>query len=190
MEKNKTLLTSQGYQELKDELDNLINVKRPENIKAIKDARSLGDLSENAEYDAARNEQAEIEGRIKQLEKLLENSYAPISHFGVSSIIITKDGSYFSGVNVEDASTRAGTCAERNALFSMITAGYKPGDVKEINIMLSSGEIGTPCFVCRQMISELCNTDTKINCYAKDGRIKTFTVEELCPYPFTEEDLK
>lgn len=73
MEKNKTLLTEQGYQELKDELDHLISVKRPENIKAIKDARSLGDLSENADYDAARNEQAEIEGRIKQLEKLLEN---------------------------------------------------------------------------------------------------------------------
>ena len=73
MEKSKTLLTEQGYQELKDELDNLVNVKRPENIKAIKDARSLGDLSENADYDAARNEQAELEGRIKQLEKLLEN---------------------------------------------------------------------------------------------------------------------
>ena len=73
MEKVKTLLTEQGFQELKNELDNLINVKRPENIKAIKDARALGDLSENAEYDAARNEQAEIEGRISQLEKLLEN---------------------------------------------------------------------------------------------------------------------
>ena len=73
MEKSKTLLTEQGYQELKDELDHLINVRRPENIKAIKDARSLGDLSENADYDAARNEQAEIEGRIQQLEKLLEN---------------------------------------------------------------------------------------------------------------------
>ena len=73
MEKSKTLLTHQGYQELKDELDHLINVRRPENIKAIKDARSLGDLSENADYDAARNEQAEIEGRIQQLEKLLEN---------------------------------------------------------------------------------------------------------------------
>ena len=73
MDKNKTLLTEQGYQELKDELDHLINVKRPENIKAINDARSLGDLSENADYDAARNEQAELEGRIKQLEKILEN---------------------------------------------------------------------------------------------------------------------
>lgn len=73
MEKTKTLLTEQGYEELKNELDNLINVKRPANIKAIKDARALGDLSENAEYDAARNEQAEIEGRIVQLEKLLED---------------------------------------------------------------------------------------------------------------------
>ena len=72
-EKTKTLLTQQGYEDLKNELDNLINVKRPENIKAIKDARALGDLSENADYDAARNEQAELEGRIQQLEKLLEN---------------------------------------------------------------------------------------------------------------------
>jgi len=72
-EKTKTILTQQGYEDLKNELDNLINVKRPENIKAIKDARALGDLSENADYDAARNEQAELEGRIKQLEKLLEN---------------------------------------------------------------------------------------------------------------------
>jgi len=73
MEITKTLLTEQGYIDLKNELDMLINVKRPENIKAIKDARALGDLSENAEYDAARNEQAEIEGRIQQLEKLLEH---------------------------------------------------------------------------------------------------------------------
>ena len=73
MEKVKTLLTEQGYQELKNELDNLINVKRPENIKAIKDARALGDLSENAEYDAARNEQAKVEARIKELEFKLEH---------------------------------------------------------------------------------------------------------------------
>ena len=67
-------LTQEGLDELKQELDDLINVKRPENIQAIKEARSLGDLSENAEYDAARNEQAQIEGRIKQLEKMLENA--------------------------------------------------------------------------------------------------------------------
>ena len=71
--KNTVYLTQEGLDELKNELDNLINVRRPENIQAIKEARSLGDLSENAEYDAARNEQAQIEGRIKQLEKMLEN---------------------------------------------------------------------------------------------------------------------
>ena len=70
MEKKKTLLTQQGYEELKQELDMLITVKRPENIKAIKEARALGDLSENADYDAARDEQAKVEGRIAELEKL------------------------------------------------------------------------------------------------------------------------
>ncbi len=72
--KNTVYLTKEGLEELQNELDNLINVKRPENIQAIKEARSLGDLSENAEYDAARNEQAQIEARIKQLEKMLENA--------------------------------------------------------------------------------------------------------------------
>ena len=66
-------LTQEGLNELKKELDNLINVIRPQNIQAIKEARSLGDLSENAEYDAARDEQAQIESRIQTIEKMLEN---------------------------------------------------------------------------------------------------------------------
>ena len=72
-ERKKIFLTEEGYKELKEELDDLINVKRPENINAIKEARALGDLSENADYDAARNEQAEIEARIKKLESIVEN---------------------------------------------------------------------------------------------------------------------
>ena len=71
--KNTVYLTQEGLDNLKNELDDLINVRRPENVQAIKEARALGDLSENAEYDAARNEQAVIEARIKQLEKMLEN---------------------------------------------------------------------------------------------------------------------
>ena len=71
--KNTVYLTEDGLKELKAELDNLINVRRPENIQSIKEARSLGDLSENADYDAAKNEQAQIEGRIKTIEKMLEN---------------------------------------------------------------------------------------------------------------------
>lgn len=71
--KNTVYLTQEGLDNLKKELEDLINVRRPENVQAIKEARALGDLSENAEYDAARNEQAVIEARIKQLEKMLEN---------------------------------------------------------------------------------------------------------------------
>ena len=73
MKEKKTLLTEEGLKDLQDELNELINVKRPANLKAIKEARALGDLSENADYDAAKNDQAELEGRIKKIEKMLEN---------------------------------------------------------------------------------------------------------------------
>ena len=56
-----------------NELDELKNVKRPEVITALKEARALGDLSENAEYDAARTEQALVENRIQELEAMIEN---------------------------------------------------------------------------------------------------------------------
>ena len=72
--KSPVYLTQKGLDELKLELDDLINVKRPANIQSIKEARALGDLSENADYDAARNEQAQLEARIKELEYKLEHS--------------------------------------------------------------------------------------------------------------------
>ena len=67
-------LTSEGLEELKKELEHLKLEKRPEVINSLKDARALGDLSENAEYDAARNEQAIVEGRIVELEAMLEHA--------------------------------------------------------------------------------------------------------------------
>lgn len=67
-------LTETGLNEMKKELEYLKMEKRPEVIAALKDARALGDLSENAEYDAARTEQAQVEGRIVELEKMLENA--------------------------------------------------------------------------------------------------------------------
>ena len=127
---------------------------------------------------------------IEKLIELHKNSYVPISNFPVSASVVMKDGNVFYGVNVEDASTRAGTCAERNAIFAAVTAGYKKGDFKEVNVMLSSGEIGTPCFVCRQLISELFDKDATVRCYSTNGEYKEYTVEELCPYPFGEDDLK
>ena len=71
--KKQVFLTEEGLEKLKIELDTLITIKRPEVIQALKEARSLGDLSENAEYDAARHEQAITEDRIKQLESMINN---------------------------------------------------------------------------------------------------------------------
>lgn len=70
---NNVVLTPEGYLELESELNDLKLNKRPEVIATLKYARSLGDLSENADYDAARNEQAQLESRIKELEYKLEH---------------------------------------------------------------------------------------------------------------------
>lgn len=74
MEEKKNLLTYAGLKKLEDELHDLKVVKRKEVAEKIKEARGQGDLSENAEYDAAKEEQGEIESRIVQLENLLRNA--------------------------------------------------------------------------------------------------------------------
>ena len=68
------LLTSEGFKTLQDELENLKTVTRNEIAEKIKIARGFGDLSENSEYDEAKNEQAKIEARIVELEAMLKNA--------------------------------------------------------------------------------------------------------------------
>ncbi len=71
---NKFIMTAEGFLEAETELNDLKNVRRPEVIRALKEARAQGDLSENADYDAARNEQAMIEAKIQELEYKLEHA--------------------------------------------------------------------------------------------------------------------
>jgi transcription elongation factor GreA len=74
-EKHKEIyLTQEGLDKVKEELKFLKLERRPEIIRAIKEARALGDLSENADYHAAREEQAELEARIKELEAMVEDA--------------------------------------------------------------------------------------------------------------------
>ena len=73
-DEKKIILTSEGLKSLEDELENLKVVRRKEIAAKIKEARAQGDLSENAEYDAAKEEQAEIESRIATIEKMLRNA--------------------------------------------------------------------------------------------------------------------
>ena len=127
----------------------------------------------------------------EELLELGKNSYSPYSNFRVAAIVITKDNKKFKGVNVENASYGAAICAERNAILNAITSGYKKGDFRELHIMcLDSNKISTPCFMCRQVISELFDKDTIVTCYNNNGETKQYKVSELCPYPFSEDDLK
>lgn len=74
MAEKKNILTYAGLKQYEDELQNLKVVRRKEVAQKIKEAREQGDLSENAEYDAAKDEQRDIELRIEELEKLLKNA--------------------------------------------------------------------------------------------------------------------
>ena len=73
MDEKKNILTYEGLKRYEDELHDLKVVRRKEVAQKIKEARELGDLSENAEYDAAKDEQRDIEARIEELEKILKN---------------------------------------------------------------------------------------------------------------------
>lgn len=74
MEEKKNLLTYEGLRKLEEEIQNLKVNKRKEVAQKIKEAREQGDLSENAEYDAAKDEQRDIEARIEEIEKILKNA--------------------------------------------------------------------------------------------------------------------
>lgn len=124
----------------------------------------------------------------EKLEKLLKNSYAVYSKYQVSAICIMQDGREFNGVNVENASYGATICAERVAITSAIAAGYHKGDFKELHVMVNSDKIGTPCFMCRQVLSEFFSEDCIVTLYSKTEE-KSYRVQELCPYPFNEDNL-
>ncbi len=74
MKKDTIYVTKDGLEELKRELAGLVDMKRPEVAKRIRNAREMGDISENAEYDAAKQEQSYIEGRIAELEDIIKEA--------------------------------------------------------------------------------------------------------------------
>jgi len=125
----------------------------------------------------------------EKLISLLSKSYSPYSNYPVAAILITKDLKEFSGVNVENASYGATICAERNAIFSAVTAGYKKNDFKELYVMVK-GEIATPCSICRQVMTEFFEDDMNIICMNELGSERIYKVSDLIPSPFNEDSLK
>lgn len=126
----------------------------------------------------------------EKLTDLLENSYSPYSKFRVACLVEMKDGTFFPGVNVENASYGATICAERNAITSALTKGYRKQDFERLYLMVDSPKISTPCFLCRQVIGEFFDIEKEIVMMNKFGEEKRYLVKDICPYPFNEEDLK
>ena len=80
------ILTDEGLRNYEEELEFLKTVKRKEIAEKLKEARAQGDLSENAEYDAAKDEQRDIEARIEEIEKILKNAEVADDEFGAGVI--------------------------------------------------------------------------------------------------------
>ena len=140
MEAKKNLLTREGLKKYEDELHELKVVKRKEVAQKIKEAREQGDLSENAEYDAAKDEQRDIEARIEELEKILKNvevfdmeEDASNDKVSFGLIVKVKDNEFddemeFKIVGATEANSLKGKISNESPLGKALI-GAKKGDV-------------------------------------------------------------
>lgn len=132
-----------------------------------------------------------MESKIfERLNQLLENSSSKYYHYPVAAILECSDGKLYPGVNIETSSPQAGICAERNAIFSAITAGYKKEHFQRIYILNKTENIITPCFICRQALNDYCNSNLEIISFNILGESKTYLLKELCNDAFGEDNLK
>jgi len=125
---------------------------------------------------------------FKDLEALLDHSSAPYSGFNVASIIVTKEGEVFKGVNVESVAYPTTICAERNAIFSAITEGVKSGEIKEVHILARNSEkdfvAAFPCGSCRQVIAEQSLNEATVYVYSAETEVSKHTIDSLLPHAF------
>ena len=134
-------------------------------------------------------EKGDCQKLIREALKAREFSYSPYSDYRVGAALMTKEGEIFTGCNIENASYGATNCEERTAIFSFYASGYRKDDIEAIAIVSNGKRIGTPCGICRQVLSELLNPETPIILATRDDVMYT-NIKELLPYNFSSEDLK
>ena len=123
---------------------------------------------------------------LKKAEEAMGFSYSPYSNFNVGAALLCKDGTVYTGCNVENAAFGAGTCAERNALFKAVSDGHKDF----ISIAVVGGINGVidgfcyPCGICRQALSEFTDLTFKFYFKNKDGDEISYTLDEMLPHTF------
>lgn len=123
---------------------------------------------------------------IKEAIKAREKAYTPYSNFKVGAAILLKDGTVIHGANIENASYGLSNCAERSALFSLYSQGFKKEDIKEMVVVGNTLKPISPCGACRQVINELVPKDVKITLTNLKGDLKEVTIKDLLPYSFDE----
>ncbi len=135
-------LTKEGYQKLQDELDFLRTAKRQEVANRLHEAMEGGELIENAEYEAAKNEQAFVEGRIQELEMLLasakiieDNGKKKSDTIQIGAKVTIKEGNFeaetFTIVGAAEANTREGKISNESPIGKAIL-NHKVGDVVKV----------------------------------------------------------
>lgn len=125
---------------------------------------------------------------LKRAFAAMENAYVPYSNYHVGACLLTDDGSYFIGANVENASFGATNCGERSAVFAAYSNGYRRENIKGIAIVTDGALLAGPCGICRQVLSELLEESAPI--YLSNGTENmTTTIKELLPMMFGKKDL-
>ncbi len=125
---------------------------------------------------------------LEHAKKARLRAYTPYSHFKVGAAIRLKDGTMVYGSNIENAAFGLSNCAERSAVFSLISQGYDPKDIIQITIIADSNGPVSPCGSCRQVLHELLPKDAKVILGNLKGETKTMTTDELLPYAFETFD--
>lgn len=126
---------------------------------------------------------------IQQAREVLPNAYIPYSHFPVGCAMEMKDGTLIKGVNVENVSFGATNCAERSAIFSAASQGYRPKSIASIAICGDTETFLSPCSICRQVMVEFCDPETPVYLTRNDGEIMETSVKELVPFAFETLDM-
>jgi|SRR5690625_96886 len=129
-----------------------------------------------------------MEKRIKEAKKAMNNSYSPYSNFKVGAALELENGTIILGTNVENAAYPLGNCAERSAIFSAYSMGYKKEDFKSLTVIANSNKAISPCGACRQVMYELMPKDAEIILTNLKGDIKITNSIELLPYGFDLEN--
>lgn len=130
---------------------------------------------------------------VKEALAAREFAYTPYSKFNVGAALLCKNGRVFRGCNIESASYTPTNCAERTSFFKAVSEGEREFSA----IAIVGGPAGAPpadfcypCGVCRQVMAEFCGRDFKVYIAKSESEIREYSLDEIIPFAFTQEDLR